>query len=177
MTALKRTLSGEFVNPDTLFGATFYTLAFLMFAWLSLRSLRLTLQRLDGGLLDHIPVTFLRHIGDALIWVLAVILYAQLIPGLRSLGIALLTGANVASILVGLAAQSTLGNLIAGRSLLLYRPFQIGELVQLTVPAGVQTGTLEDLTLGCTVIKTQENREIVVPNSVMSSQAIIKLAA
>ena len=59
-------------------------------------------------------MTFLRHIDDALIWVLAVILYAQLIPGLRSLGIALLTGASVASILIGLAAQSTLGNLIAG---------------------------------------------------------------
>jgi len=44
----------------------------------------------------------------------------------------------------------------------------------LTVPAGVQTGKIEDLTLGYTVIKTQENNEIVVPNSVMASQAIIK---
>ncbi|HEV8328556.1 MAG TPA: mechanosensitive ion channel domain-containing protein [Nitrospiraceae bacterium] len=177
MTALKRILSGEFVNPDTLFGAIFYALAFLMLAWLSLRSLRLTLKRLDGGLLDHTTVTFLRHIGDALIWVLAVILYAQLIPGLRSLGFALLAGASMASLLVGLAAQSTLGNLIAGLSLLLYRPFQIGDSVQLTVPVGVQTGTIEDLTLGYTVIKTPENREIVVPNSVMASQAIIKSTA
>jgi len=77
------------------------------------------------------------HRGYALIWVLAVMLYAQLIPGLRSLGIALLAGASVASIIVGLAAQSTLGNLIAGLSLLLYRPVQIGDLVQLTVPAVV----------------------------------------
>jgi hypothetical protein len=75
-----------------------------MFAWLSLRSLRLTLRWLDDGLLDHTPVTFLPHTGDALIWVLAVILYAQLILGLRSLGIALLTGAIVISILFGLAA-------------------------------------------------------------------------
>ena len=75
------------------------------------------------------------------------------------------------------AAQSTLGNMIAGLlSLLMYRPFQIGDSVQLTVPVGVQTGTIEDLTLGYTVIKTQANQEIVVPNSVMASQAIIKLA-
>jgi len=73
--------------------------------------------------------------GDVLFWILAVILYAQLILGLRSLGIALLTEAIVISILFELAAQSTLGNLIARLSLLLYRPFQIGELVQLTVPA------------------------------------------
>jgi small-conductance mechanosensitive channel len=115
--------------------------------------------------------------GDALIWAIALILYAHLIPELRSLGTALLTGVSVASILIGLAAQSTLGNFIAGLSLLLYRPFQIGDLVQLTVPSGVQIGTIEDLTLGYTVIKTPENHEIVVPNSVMASQAIIKSVA
>ena len=87
-----------------------------------------------------------------------------------------LQATSVASVLVGLAAQSTLGNMIAGLSLLMYRPFQIGDSVQLTVPVGVQTGTIEDLTLGYTVIKTQANQEIVVPNSVMASQAIIKLA-
>lgn len=176
MTVLERILSGEFVNPATLFGAIFYALVFLVLAWLSLRSLRVTLARLEGGLLDRTTVTFLRRMGEALIWVLALILYAHLIPELRSLGTALLTGASVASVLVGLAAQSTLGNLIAGLSLLLYRPFQIGDSVQLTVPAGVQTGKIEDLTLGYTVIKTRENHEIVVPNSVMASQAIIKSA-
>lgn len=176
MTALERILSGEFVNPDTLFGAIFYALVFLGLAWLSLRSLRLTLERLEGGLLDRTTVKFLQRMGDALIWALAVVLYANLIPQLRSLGTALLTGVSVASILVGLAAQSTLGNLIAGLSLLLYRPFQIGDLVQLTVPAGVQTGKIEDLTLGYTVIRTPQNHEIVVPNSVMASQAIIKSA-
>ncbi|MBU6433797.1 MAG: mechanosensitive ion channel family protein [Nitrospirae bacterium] len=177
MRALERILSGEFVNPATLLGVIFYALMFLGMAWLSLRSLRLTLVRLEGGLLDRTTVKFLQRMGDALIWALAVILYAHLIPELRSLGTALLTGVSVASILIGLAAQSTLGNLVAGLSLLLYRPFQIGDLVQLTVPAGVQTGKIEDLTLGYTVIKTPEGDEIVVPNSVMASQAIIKSSA
>jgi small-conductance mechanosensitive channel len=177
MTALERILSGEFVNPDTLFGVVFYALVFLALAWVSLRSLRATLKRLEGGLLDHTTVTFVHRMGNALIWVLALILYAHLIPALRSLGIALLTGASVASILVGLAAQSTLGNVIAGLSLLLYRPFQIGDSVRLTVPVGVQQiGRITDLTLGYTIIKTPENHEIVVPNSVMASQAIIKSA-
>jgi small-conductance mechanosensitive channel len=176
MKVMERILNGEFVNPGTLFGAIFYGLVFLGLAWLSLRSLRVALERLEGGLLDRTTVKFLQRMGDAFIWALAVILYAHLIPELRSLGTALLTGVSVASILIGLAAQSTLGNLIAGLSLLLYRPFQIGDLVQLTVPAGVQTGTIEDLTLGYTIIKTLESHEIVVPNSVMASQAIIKSA-
>jgi small-conductance mechanosensitive channel len=177
MTVLDRILSGEFVNPDTLFGVVFYALLFLGFVWLGIRSLRLTLERMGGRLLDPTTAKFLHRMGNALIWAMALILYAHLIPELRSLGTALLTGVSVASILIGLAAQSTLGNFIAGLSLLLYRPFQIGDLVQLTVPSGVQIGTIEDLTLGYTVIKTPENHEIVVPNSVMASQAIIKSVA
>lgn len=177
MNVLERIIRGEFVNPGTLFGVIFYALVFLGLAWLSLRSLRVALVRLEGGLLDRTTVKFLRRMGGALIWALAVILYAHLIPELRSVGTALLTGVSVASILIGLAAQSTLGNLVAGLSLLLYRPFQIGDVVQLTVPAGVQTGMIEDLTLGYTVLKTTEGHEIVVPNSVMASQAIIKSAA
>jgi small conductance mechanosensitive channel len=52
--------------------------------------------------------------GSAMIWVIILILYAHLIPVLRSMGTALLAGASVASVVIGLAAQSTLGNLVAG---------------------------------------------------------------
>ena len=174
MAVLKRILSGEFINPATLLGAIFYALLFIVLAWLGARSLRLALTSLEDGLLDRTTARFLRRICLTLIWVLALILYAHLIPELRSLGTALLTGASVASIVIGMAAQSTLGNLVAGVSLLLYRPFRIGDSVRLTVPAGVKMGTIEDLNLGYTVIKTEEKNQIVVPNRVMKSQAIIK---
>jgi len=174
MAVLTRILSGEFINPATLLGAIFYALLFIVLGWLGARSLRLTLMRLEDGLLDRTTARFLRRMGLTLIWVLALILYAHLIPELRSLGTALLTGASVASIVIGIAAQTTLGNLVAGVSLLLYRPFQIGDSVQLTVPTGIQRGTVEDLNLGYTVIRTEEKNQIVVPNSVMASQAIIK---
>ena len=171
---VERILRGEFVDPDTLFGAIFYALLFLFVAWLGARSLRLVLVRLEEGLLDRTTARFLLRISLTLNWVLAFILYAHVIPELRSLGTALLTGVSVASIVIGIAAQSTLGNLVAGVSLLLYRPFRIGDSVQLTVPAGVQTGTVEDLNLGYTAIRTVDRQVIVVPNSVMASQAIIK---
>lgn len=90
MTDLNRILSREFENLDILFGAILYAMAFLMLAWVSIRSLRLTLERLKGGVLDHTTVAFLQRMGKALIWVVAVILYAHVVPGLRSLGTALL---------------------------------------------------------------------------------------
>lgn len=177
MTVLERILNGEFVNPATMLGAIFYAFVFLLFVWLGTRSIRLTLKRLEGDLLDPTTTAFLRRIGKTLLWLVALVLYAHLIPELRSLGAALLTGVSVASILFGLAAQNTFGNLIAGLALLLYRPFQIGDSVQLSAPTGVQTGEIIDLTLGYTVIKTDKTQHLVVPNSVMASQAIIKSVA
>jgi len=162
-------------NPATLIGALVYGVIFFVFAWVVARSFDLALARVEARILDRTTTRFLRHMGLSLIWLLAFILYAHLIPELRSLGTALLAGASVASILIGIAAQSTLGNVIAGFSLLLYRPFVIGDFIRLTIAPGVEkAGTVEDLTLGYTLIQTPEHKQIIVPNSVMVTQAIIK---
>lgn len=174
MTTFERILLGEFLNPKALGGALFYALVFLLLTWLGTRFLHLTMSRLEGGLLDRTTTRFIRSMGTMFIWILAFTFYAHLIPELRSLGTALLAGVSIASIVFGIAAQGTLGNLIAGLSLVIYRPFGIGDLVRLTVPAGVETGTIEDISLGYTVIRTGDDNLIVAPNSVMVSQAIIK---
>jgi small conductance mechanosensitive channel len=51
----------------------------------------------------------------------------------------------------------TLGNLVAGISLLLYRPFKLGDRLQVLAPTGVETGTVENLTRGYTLLKTDDN--------------------
>ena len=51
----------------------------------------------------------------------------------------------------------------------------MGDQVQLTTPKGVQTGTIQALTLGYTVLQGSDGDEIIVPNSVMANAVIIKL--
>jgi small conductance mechanosensitive channel len=77
------------------------------------------------GHIDRITLSFLQQFASAVIWIVMLILYAHLIPVLRSMGTALLAGASVASVVIGLAAQSTLGNLVAGVSITIYRPFRL----------------------------------------------------
>ena len=89
----------------------------------------------------------------------------------------MLTSIGMISLILGFAAQNTLGNLIAGISLLLYRPFKLGDRLQVIAPTGLETGTVESLTLGYTLLKTDDNRRVVVPNSVMASQTNINLTA
>jgi len=105
------------------------------------------------------------------------ILYAHLIPVLRSLGTALLTGASIASVVIGLAAQSTLGNLVAGVAITLYRPFRLGDRLQVSAPTGTEVGNVEMLSLGYTTLRTDDGRFVVLPNSIAASQVIIKLSA
>jgi small conductance mechanosensitive channel len=170
-----------FLNPATLSGALFYAVAFLLLAWLAARGLQVAvkkaLQEDVRGLIDRTAATFLRQLAQIAIYVAALILYAHLVPALRALGNALLTGASVASIVVGLAAQNTLGSLIAGISLLLYRPFEVGDRVQVSAPTGVETGVVERLTLGYTILVASDNRRVVIPNSAMASQITINLGA
>ena len=94
-------------------------------------------------------------------------------PVLRALGTAMLAGASVASIVLGLAAQNTLGNLIAGVALLLYRPFRVGDRLLMTLPGGVVPAVVEALTLGYTFLQTDDHRRVVVPNSLMAGQVTV----
>jgi len=171
----------DIANPTTFWGAVFYALLLLFMAWLAAHLFRLAVVRLiendEHGRFDHTVAMFLTQLVQIGIYLVALIFYAHVIPELRSVGTALLTGAGIASIVIGLAAQNTLGNLVAGISLLLYRPFYMGDRVQISAPTGLETGDVESLTLGYTVLKTFDNRRVVVPNSVMASQISINLTS
>jgi small conductance mechanosensitive channel len=181
MAFLDRISKINLLNPATMLGAIYYFAIFLLLAILGARFLRLAVTRLmerdQRGMIDPTVASFLTQLAQLGIYLVALIIYAHLVPALRSLGTAVLAGVSVASIVIGLAAQSTLGNLIAGVSLLLYRPFQVGDRVQVNAPGGPEAGVVEHLTLGYTILQTGDQRRVVVPNSTMASQVTINLTA
>jgi len=167
-------------DPGTLAGAVIYAALIFGLAWLSARLLRRVVHRLleqETRLVNRTTLHFSAQLGQVAIFVLAIVLYANLIPALRAIGTALLASVSIVSLVIGLAAQSTLGNLIAGVSLALYRPFEVGDLVQVHPPAGPEIGHIESLTLGYTILRTWDNRRIIIPNSVMGAQVTINLTA
>ncbi|MBV2234039.1 MAG: mechanosensitive ion channel family protein [Sterolibacterium sp.] len=137
--------------------------------------IRRAARRLEAHLMDITALRFVSALAQVLIFLLGFVLYAHLVPELRSIGTALLAGVSVASVIVGLAAQSTLSNLIAGFSLVLYRPFSIGDTIQLNTPAGVMSARVKDISLGFTILQDDKQQEIIVPNSVMIGSTVIRL--
>ena len=169
----------SYVRPDTLWGALAYLVIFIALAMLLSRALRAAVHAAmtRNGHLDRTSISFLQQICTALIWVLMVILYAHLIPALRSMGTALLAGASVASVVIGLAAQSTLGNLVAGIAITIYRPFRLGDTLQVATPTGNDIGIVELISLGYTTLRAPAGHLIVLPNSSAASQVILNLSA
>jgi small conductance mechanosensitive channel len=166
-------------RPDTLLGALIYLALFLLVAALLTRGLRAAVHTamIRKGHFDRTTISFLQQMGSALIWVIFLILYAHLIPVLRSMGTALLAGASIASVVIGLAAQSTLGNLVAGIAITIYRPFRLGDTVQVAAPTGTETGCVELITLGYTRLRTSDGRLVVLPNALAASQVSINLGS
>jgi len=169
------------LNPATMWGAITYGVAFLALAWMGGRAIRYAATRVlehqERYPVDRILFSYLIRLSQIGMDVVLLTAYAHLVPALHHLGTALLAGVSVVSIVIGLAAQDTLGNLIAGVSLALYRPFELGDRIQVNSPTGLETGVVEDLSLGYTTLQTPDNRRVVVPNGVMSRQVIINLTA
>ena len=171
----------EMLDPKTALGALFYGLMTVFLAWLLSRAIKLAIHRyLDQAERAGADATGVRCLGklaSLVIYLAAFACYAHVIPELQTLGKSLLAGVGVASVVVGLAAQSTLGNLIAGISLVLYRPFKLGDRLQISAPTGPETGMVVNIDLGYTILRTADQRLIVIPNSVVASQSTLNLTA
>jgi small-conductance mechanosensitive channel len=167
------------LRPDSLIGAFAYLCAFVLIALLLSRALHAAVHAAmtRDGHVDRTAINFLQQFGTVLIWVIMIILYAHLIPVLRALGTALLAGAGVVSVVLGLAAQSTLGNLIAGLSITMYRPFRLGDTLQVTAPTGTEVGIVESISLGYTTLRTPDGRRVVLPNSLAATQVVLNVSS
>jgi small-conductance mechanosensitive channel len=106
--------------------------------------------------------------------VVVALFVALRVAGIEAKTLAL--GGAFTAVIFGLAAQQTLGNLIAGTVLLSARPFRVGERVRLQGGplAGQIEGTVSSLGLLYTTFATGED-SVMVPNSVVLNVAVLPL--
>ncbi len=76
---------------------------------------------------------------------------------------------GAASLAIGLALQGTLSSVAAGVMLLIFRPFKIGQYVEV---AG-QAGTVKEVSLFTTELATPDNVQIVIPNAAVWGSAVV----
>jgi len=125
-------------------------------------------RRMDPGTAG--TVGFLIRLATILLAVIVALRVAGLDP--RTLAV----GGAFTAVIIGLAAQQTLGNLIAGTVLLSARPFRVGDRVRLQGGgiAGTIEGVVSSLGLLYTTLASGDD-QIMVPNSVVLNLAIVPL--
>ena len=106
-------------------------------------------------------VTILSRSAGGVIIVITVALMLFNVPAVRSVGVTLMASAGLAALAVGAAAQPALKSLIAGLQMAITEPIRIGDLVTIDN----QTGRVEDIRMSYVVIRTGDERRVIVPTS------------
>lgn len=106
-------------------------------------------------------VLLLRRIAAIAIGVVAVAAMLVQFEVVRTVGVSLLASAGIAGVVIGLAAQRSIGTLMAGVQLSVTQPFRIGD----TVVVEGSWGTIEEINLTYVVVKIWDERRLVVPMS------------
>jgi small conductance mechanosensitive channel len=80
---------------------------------------------------------------------------------------------GAAGLAVGLALQGSLANFAAGVLMIIFKPFKVGEFIS----AGGVTGGVEAMGIFTTVLKSPDNKKIIVPNAKITGDSITNFSA
>lgn len=120
---------------------------------------------------DPTNYNFLQNAVSFIVFIAATLFIFYRVPTLHTAGKTLFAGAGIAAAVIGFASQEAFSNIISGVFIVIFKPFSVGDYIKLLTSN--QIGVVEDITIRHTVIKSIENRRIVIPNSVISREAIL----
>ena len=140
-------------------------IGFWIVGWIS----RLVRKAMDRSGLDKDVQPFLTSLVSVLLKVLVVITAAGVIGVEVTAFAALLAAAGLA---VGMAMQGTLGHFASGVMVLIFKPYRVGDLVDLQG----QLGHVEEIQVFNTIITTLDNKRVIIPNGVATSGIITNLS-
>ncbi len=115
---------------------------------------------------DNVFVNFLENVGSALLTVILAVFALQQL-GFQTTSLVAMLGA--AGLAVGLALQGSLSNFASGLMILALKPFEEGDYVSV---AGGVDGTVQMVRIFSTVLTTPDNRRIIVPNSMITTDTM-----
>ncbi len=168
MQGLSETITGYAINYGIkILGAL---VIFFVGKWVANVLTRLTRKIMDRSKVEATLASFL---GDLIFISLMVLV---ILASLSTLGIKMTSFVAIvgaATLAIGLALQNNLSNIGAGVVLMLFRPFKVGDFVEIS---GTQ-GIIEKISLFNTEMKTPDNRLIIVPNSNIIGNNIVNYSA
>jgi small conductance mechanosensitive channel len=163
----------DWVNRDwlsILWGILSAILILLIGRWLVKIVVRYASLSMERAKLDPLVNRFMQTL---LFWAMmgAVVIAALSQAGVKTTSLtALLASVGVA---IGLAIKDSLSNLASGVMIMLYKPYSINHLVE----AGGTSGSVEEVQIFSTILRTPDNVKVIVPNSTILNRNIKNYSA
>ncbi|MGA7566205.1 MAG: mechanosensitive ion channel family protein [Terriglobales bacterium] len=173
-----RTIAGYLglpLLPRLYYYRTIGVLVSLGFFWFVLRITRLTTQRwrvraISSG---RFGTGTLMVLAERLLTALVVVVAALAILGILGFNLTtMLAGVGIGGIAIAFAAQKTLENLFGGVSVLADEVLRVGDYCRF----GDRTGTVEDISLRSTRVRTDARTELSIPNGTLATMSIENFA-
>jgi small conductance mechanosensitive channel len=128
--------------------------------------LRLITVALEKSNVEDTVRIFVTNLLNTLLMILVFIAAINQL-GIETTSIIAVLGA--AGLAIGLALQGSLANFAAGILIVIYRPYKVGDYIE----AGNHAGTVKDIQIFSTVLKTPDNKIVVVPNGSIMNGSIV----
>jgi small-conductance mechanosensitive channel len=149
----------------------------LSFGWIVIQLVRVLFYQLEKRLDIDNPdnlgarksLTQMKVFEGLAITVIAVIFISvalMTIESVRSIGISLLTSAGVAGLIIGLAAQKSIGQILSGMQLAITQPIRLDDVV---IVEG-EWGRIEEITLTYVVVRIWDQRRLILPSGYFLEQ-------
>ena len=113
---------------------------------------------------------FVKRIKKVIIFLLAILVSLTQFDIFNSFSVTLLSGLGIGSVVLGFAAQESLKNFFGSVAIVLGNPYEVGDFIE-CIDKGV-SGTVEDITMRHTIIRTINNRRVIIPNCEMNTYTI-----
>jgi len=131
---------------------------------------KMTKKIMDKTKLDETLSKFLSNVLYGVLLIL-IVLSALSNLGVNTTSFVAILGA--ASLAVGLAFKDTFANIGAGVLLIFFRPFKVGDFIN----AAGEAGSVEEINLFSVLMKTGDNKRIIIPNSAVIGKTITNFSA
>lgn len=158
-------------------GIALYSLCVILVCWiLSRLSRAIVILFLRKNLAkEKFGVTRLKFTRNSLRFIFGLIGFLIImftVPVFRKQAGYIFSGAGILAAIIGFAAKDAISNLIGGLFIVLFRPFRVGDYIKLS---DNREGIIDDITLRHTIITTFENKRLIIPNSVISTESVLNV--
>lgn len=144
----------------------FAIVIFVVGKWLAKKIVAIVEKILQKSKVDHTLVSFLGNVLYGLLLALVILTALSKLGVNTTSAVAILGGAALA---VGMALQGQLASFAAGVMIILFRPFKVGDYVEVN---GTE-GTVKEIHIISTRLLTLDNNSIIIPNNNITTNSII----